>query len=116
MCKLYRMSLPCISPGYKLIMKIGSVIIVLHAPSDKEVETVDEILAYAAKLRMSFFAPPYIKANMILAFLIYLTFCGVVCGYMIYRVAPTHGTKNPMVYLSICSLAGSVSVMAIKVS
>lgn len=34
-------------------VKIGSVVIVLHAPSDKEVETVDEILAYAAKLRES---------------------------------------------------------------
>ena len=32
-------------------MQIGSVVIVLHAPSDKEVETVDEILAYAAKFR-----------------------------------------------------------------
>lgn len=32
-------------------LQIGSVVIVLHAPSDKEVETVDEILAYAAKFR-----------------------------------------------------------------
>ena len=29
--------------------QIGSVIIVLHAPSDPEVETVDEILAYASQ-------------------------------------------------------------------
>ena len=28
---------------------IGSVIIVLHAPPDKEVETIDEILQYAIK-------------------------------------------------------------------
>jgi hypothetical protein len=35
---------------------------------------------------------------------------------MIWRVVPKYGTKNPMVYLSICSLVGSVSVMAIKVS
>jgi hypothetical protein len=34
--------------------------------------------------------------------------------YMIYRVAPIYGTKNPLVYLSICSLVGSISVMAIK--
>lgn len=50
------------------------------------------------------------------AFLVYLAICGVTCTYLIYRVAPEHGTKNPMVYLTICSLAGSVSVMAIKVS
>lgn len=36
------------------------------------------------------------------------------CLYMIYRVAPTHGNSNPLVYISICSLAGSISVMAIK--
>ncbi len=34
---------------------------------------------------------------------------------MIYRIAPKYGSKNPMVYLSICSLVGSVSVMSIKV-
>jgi hypothetical protein len=34
---------------------------------------------------------------------------------MVYKVVPTHGTRNPMVYLSVCSLVGSVSVMAIKV-
>lgn len=33
----------------KQFFQIGSVIIVLHAPSDKEVETVDEILSYAAR-------------------------------------------------------------------
>jgi hypothetical protein len=78
---------------------------------------VDEILAYAAKLRTYLCNGPVSgRTRLPAAFLIYLTFCGVVCGYMIYRVAPTHGTKNPMVYLSICSLAGSGSVMAIKVS
>ncbi|WVQ83312.1 hypothetical protein IAT38_005451 [Cryptococcus sp. DSM 104549] len=77
---------------------IGSVIIVLHAPSDKEVETVDEILSYAARP----------------IFLFYITFVAVFSLYMIWRVVPTHGTRNPMVYLSICSLVGSVSVMAIK--
>lgn len=34
--------------------------------------------------------------------------------FMIYRVAPTHGTRNPLVYISICSLVGSISVMAVK--
>lgn len=48
-------------------------------------------------------------------FLIYITFVAVFSLYMIYRVVPTHGTRNPMIYLSICSLVGSVSVMAIKV-
>ena len=33
---------------------------------------------------------------------------------MIYRVAPVHGRKNPLIYISICSTVGSVSVMSIK--
>lgn len=33
---------------------------------------------------------------------------------MIYKVSPIYGKSNPLVYLSICSLVGSVSVMAIK--
>lgn len=33
---------------------------------------------------------------------------------MIYGVAPRYGRTNPLVYISICSLVGSVSIMAIK--
>jgi len=63
------------------------------------VETVDEILEYAAQP----------------LFMAYLLFVTVFSLYMVYKVVPTHGTRNPMVYLSVCSLVGSVSVMAIKV-
>jgi hypothetical protein len=33
---------------------------------------------------------------------------------MIYYVSPRYGNRNPLVYISICSLVGSVSIMAIK--
>lgn len=33
---------------------------------------------------------------------------------MIYAVAPKHGRSNPLIFISICSLVGSVSIMAIK--
>jgi hypothetical protein len=33
---------------------------------------------------------------------------------MIYAIAPKYGRTNPLVYISICSLVGSVSIMAIK--
>src|SRR5271168_3785193 len=33
---------------------------------------------------------------------------------MIYKVAPTYGKRNPLIYLSICSTVGSVSVMSVK--
>ena len=42
-------------------------------------------------------------------------FCVVVFTLiMIYAVAPKYGRSNPLVYISICSLVGSVSIMAIK--
>jgi hypothetical protein len=33
---------------------------------------------------------------------------------MIYKIAPKYGRKNPLIYLSICSTSGSVSIMFIK--
>jgi hypothetical protein len=33
---------------------------------------------------------------------------------LIYKVAPIYGKKNLIVYVSICSLVGSISVMACK--
>jgi len=77
---------------------LGSLVIVLHAPEDKDIKTVDEILSYA----------------MSPGFVFYSLFVGTFSVYMIYKVAPIHGTTNPLVYLSICSLVGSISVMAIK--
>ena len=47
-------------------------------------------------------------------FMFYSFFVTVFSIWMIYKVAPMHGTTNPLVYLSICSLVGSISVMAIK--
>ncbi|KAL1957510.1 hypothetical protein VTO42DRAFT_5973 [Malbranchea cinnamomea] len=77
---------------------LGSVIIILHAPPDEEIETVDEILAYAIKP----------------GFLSYCLAVAIFSAVMIYRVAPKYGRKNPLIYISICSTVGSVSVMAIK--
>lgn len=44
-------------------------------------------------------------------------YCVLVTGFsifMIYKVAPKYGRKNPLIYLSICSTVGSLSVMAVK--
>lgn len=47
-------------------------------------------------------------------FLFYCVIVTVFAVVMIYRIAPKYGKKNPMVYLSICSTVGSISIMAIK--
>ena len=33
---------------------------------------------------------------------------------MIYKVAPIYGKRNALIYISICSSVGSVSVMSVK--
>jgi len=38
----------------------------------------------------------------------------VFAAVMIYKVCPIYGKKNPLVYISICSTVGSVSIMSIK--
>lgn len=91
------------------ICLIGSVIIVLHAPPDTEIETVDEILNYALQ------PGRHLRTfRLTLGFLFYCTFVAVFASIMIYRVAPIYGKKNPLIYISICSTVGSVSVMSIK--
>ncbi|KAI0691005.1 magnesium transporter NIPA-domain-containing protein [Cerioporus squamosus] len=77
---------------------LGSLIIVLHAPPDKDVQTVDEILHFALQP----------------GFMMYCFTVLVFSLVMIYLVVPKYGRTNPVVYISICSLVGSVSVMAIK--
>jgi hypothetical protein len=47
----------------------------------------------------------------------FLMYCFCVLVFtltMIYAVVPAYGRSNPLVYISICSLVGSVSIMAIK--
>ena len=49
-------------------------------------------------------------------FLLYcITAMGVIL-YLIFSVAPKHGNSNIFVYLAICSLIGSLSVMSVKAS
>ena len=38
----------------------------------------------------------------------------IFASVMIYKVCPEYGKRNPLVYISICSTVGSVSVMSIK--
>ncbi|KAF2492485.1 DUF803-domain-containing protein [Lophium mytilinum] len=80
------------------ICLIGSVIIVLHAPPDTPVESIDEILNFAIQP----------------GFLIYCLITAIFAIVMIYKISPKYGRKNPLIYLSICSTVGSVSIMAIK--
>lgn len=48
------------------------------------------------------------------AFLLYCSAVAIFSSVMIYKVAPKYGKKNPLIYISICSTVGSVSVMSVK--
>lgn len=48
-------------------------------------------------------------------FLLYSIVALALIIYLIFWVAPEHGTENVLVYLAICSLAGSFTVTSCKV-
>ena len=108
------------------ICLIGSVVIVLHAPPDEDVKNVGRLLdlaiqpgrSCAEKVRGLMSDLPEERgefANTVRSgFMIY---CAIVTAFavvMIYRIAPKYGKRNPMIYISICSTVGSISIMAIK--
>ena len=99
------------------ICLIGAVVIVLHAPPDEEIETIDQILHYAIQpgtipaLHCAICVEPNVFR---LGFLLYAIVVVGFALYMIYKVAPVHGKKNALIYLSICSTVGSISVMSVK--
>lgn len=62
--------------------------------------------------RLSFPLPRRLACT---AFLGYAAFATLLIVFLIFYVAPQHGPTNIFVYISICSLAGSLSVMSCKV-
>ncbi|KAI0994915.1 hypothetical protein K3495_g13265 [Podosphaera aphanis] len=75
---------------------IGSVVIVMNAPSESSAANIQEMQQFVI-------APGF------------LSYAGVIilgCGYIAVWVAPRYGKKSMMVYLSICSLIGGLSVVA----
>ncbi|CAG8480982.1 2612_t:CDS:2, partial [Dentiscutata erythropus] len=74
---------------------IGATIIVIHAPSTTVANSIDEF-------RNEFFHP---------LFLGYAITCIFLTLIIIWRVAPKYGSKNMLVYIGVCSMIGSLSVV-----
>ncbi|KAL1841322.1 hypothetical protein VTJ49DRAFT_7159 [Mycothermus thermophilus] len=75
---------------------VGSVVIVLNAPKSSAVANIEEM--------QSFVIHP-----------LFLTYTGVVivgCIIVAFWLGPKYGTKNMLVYISICSWIGGLSVVA----
>ena len=75
---------------------IGSVIIVMNAPEQSAVADIQEMKHFVI-------APGF------------LSYAGVIiagCAFIAFYVGPRYGKKTMLVYLSICSLIGGLSVVA----
>ncbi|XP_030462751.1 probable magnesium transporter NIPA6 isoform X3 [Syzygium oleosum] len=81
-----------------LLCIVGSTIIVLHAPEELSVDSVEEIWELATQP----------------AFLLYTASVVAVALVLILYCGPRYGQTNILVYVGICSTIGSLTVMSIK--
>ncbi|XP_059647508.1 probable magnesium transporter NIPA6 isoform X3 [Cornus florida] len=77
---------------------VGSVVIVIHAPQEHTPTSVQEIWTLATQP----------------AFLIYVAATLSIVLALILHFEPRYGQTNILVYLGICSLMGSLTVVSIK--
>ncbi|CAM0874732.1 unnamed protein product [Alopecurus aequalis] len=77
---------------------VGSITIALHAPQERDIDSVKEVWDLATEPAFLSFAAIVVAAALVL----------------IYFVVPQHGQTNIMVYIGVCSLLGSLTVMSVK--
>ncbi|KAK4784882.1 hypothetical protein SAY86_019250 [Trapa natans] len=77
---------------------VGSTTIVLHAPQEREIESVKEVWDLATEPAFLFYAAMVMAAVFVL----------------IVHFVPLYGQTHVMVYIGVCSLVGSLSVMGVK--
>ncbi|GKT70595.1 DUF803 domain membrane protein [Colletotrichum tofieldiae] len=80
------------------ICLMGTLIVVLHAPADAEIETAATIFHYAVQPTFLSYVAAVIAFSLL----------------MVFKIAPVYGRNSPLVYLSVCSVVGSISVMSTK--
>ncbi|XP_048135030.1 probable magnesium transporter NIPA6 isoform X2 [Rhodamnia argentea] len=81
-----------------LLCIVGSTVIVLHAPEERSIDSVEEIWELAIQP----------------AFLLYTASVIAVALTLIFYCAPRYGQTNILVYIGICSVIGSLTVVSIK--
>ncbi|XP_047150190.1 probable magnesium transporter NIPA1 isoform X2 [Vigna umbellata] len=77
---------------------VGSTTIVLHAPHERVIHSVKEVWELATEP----------------GFLIYGCIVVVVVCILIFYYVPRYGQSHLIVYVGICSLTGSITVMSVK--
>ncbi|VFQ59027.1 unnamed protein product [Cuscuta campestris] len=77
---------------------VGSTTIVLHAPQERQIESVKEVWDLATEP----------------GFLLYASLVVIAVMIIIFHYVPRYGQTHIMCYIGICSLFGSLSVMSVK--
>ncbi|XP_057780311.1 probable magnesium transporter NIPA4 isoform X2 [Salvia miltiorrhiza] len=77
---------------------VGSTTIVLHAPQEREIESVKEVWDLATEPAFVFYAALVIAIVVVL----------------IWHYVPQYGQTHIWFYIGVCSLVGSLSVMSVK--
>ncbi|KAI6176171.1 Spichthyin [Aphelenchoides bicaudatus] len=80
------------------ICLLGSTSIVIHSPKEEEVSTMEEL---AQKMQDPLF-------------ILYVVFVILVTLAIVFYVAPRYGRSNILVFIAVCSLIGSLSVISVK--
>ncbi|CAI0378645.1 unnamed protein product [Linum tenue] len=77
---------------------VGSTTIVLHAPQERNIESVKEVWHLATQP----------------GFLVYSALVVIAVSVLIFYCVPRYGQTHLIVYVGICSLMGSLTVMSVK--
>lgn len=77
---------------------VGSTTIVLHAPQEREIESVREVWDLATEP----------------GFLSYAALVVAIVLILIFHYVPQYGQTHILFYIGVCSLVGSLSVMSVK--
>ncbi|KAF7142243.1 hypothetical protein RHSIM_Rhsim05G0118100 [Rhododendron simsii] len=91
---------------------VGSTTIVLHAPQEREIESVKEVwdLATEPAKYSKFQITTFLWAG----FLLYAAVVLTAVFLLIFHYIPQYGQTHIMFYIGVCSLVGSLSVMSVK--
>ncbi|PSS35669.1 Magnesium transporter like [Actinidia chinensis var. chinensis] len=81
-----------------ILCLMGSTTIVLHAPQERKIESVKEVWYLATEP----------------GFLVYSGIVLVAVIVLIFLFVPRYGATHLIVYIGICSLTGSLTVMSVK--
>ncbi|XP_019462694.1 PREDICTED: probable magnesium transporter NIPA1 [Lupinus angustifolius] len=77
---------------------VGSTTIVLHAPHERDIHSVKEVWQLATEL----------------GFILYTVAVVILVTVLIFYYVPRIGQTHLFIYVAICSLTGSLTVMAVK--